>query len=188
MSDNELINETAELAEDVQHEMLDYCADVVADGDDPDGTHARILSRYAENGSDRAQQACNNLSVEIAAAKQTPSANSSGVGAPASSGSFADYQLSANADDARLVRIVDDPEKGEPVHMFNASDPGAVREASAAGAEEVRIVDLEDDPERAVDADPIFIADRQSPTGSFASYNARPETSMIPVNPGKLPE
>lgn len=118
----------------------------------------------------------------------SPAANTAGgnVG-PASSGSFADYNMSANADSARPVRLVDSPEKGETVHMYDSSESGAVREASANGAEEVRIVDFKENPEQTVDADPIFIAERQSSAGSFASHNSRPETVMIAVNPEQLP-
>lgn len=110
-----------------------------------------------------------------------PSTNAAGDVGPSSSGSFADYNMAANANDARKVRLVDDPSKGEKVAMADS-----IREAPEA--EEVRIVDLESEPEQAVDADPIYIAEHlEGGAGSFASHNSRPSTTLIPVNPEKLP-
>lgn len=189
---------------------------------------AGVLRDYAEDGHEGAQEAVDELGIEVAAAEQNPQANAldredpyreksleeraqkhlafgagnenspyddpspstnaaSGDVGPASSGSFADYNLAANADGARTVRLVDSPEQGETVHMYDSSEPGAVREASANGAEEVRIVSLNDDPEAAVDADPVYVAEQQSSAGSFMAHNERPETSLIAVNPEKLP-
>lgn len=41
-------------------------------------------------------------------------------------------------------------------------------------------------PSAAVDADPVYVDSREGSTGSYASYNSRPEQAIVPVNPEKL--
>lgn len=126
------------------------------------------------------------------ASSTSPSANAAGrgdVGPSTGGGSFEGF-LQANAeadpdgsDDVRDVRLVDDPTNGEHVRMIDSrtADDGA-----AAGAERVRIVDLETNAEAAVDADPVYVDNESASAGTFASYNAQPDTTLLPVNPEKL--
>lgn len=88
----------------------------------------------------------------------------------------------------RDVRLVDSPEKGERVRLFDPRDDDGMLEANSAGAEHVRIVDLHEDPERAVDADPIYPDDYEvGGVGTFENFNKRPESAVVPVNPEQLP-
>lgn len=123
----------------------------------------------------------------------SPSANAAGgagdVGPSTGGGSFEDF-LHSNAaadptgsENVRDVRLVDDPSNGERVRMIDAREAG---DGASTGAERVRLVDINDEPEAAVDADPVYVDNDTESAGTFASYNAQPDATLMPVNPEKL--
>ena len=121
--DEQLSANEQQILEEIRGDVVDVGVRHVEDYGRDDNPAVGILRKHASEGDKRPQQSLRELGI-------SPQTNAEAA-ASGGDGSMAGHVFATNADeDVREVRLVDDPEKGEHVELFDPRDAGSVRNVS----------------------------------------------------------